>query len=394
MKYGIFIWGAFGALVALSVTGCDKMVEEREEVPGRHISLDEVAAVLSGLPLGPEQMAEVREATGTSAGNGYDEEYRMRDLFSAPGCGVGEDPSTKADAYPRPLRDLFREALLSVRTKAGSMDPEAWLDSLAASDVQIYWPYSDSWDGETLPVVTYDTGDNAAQNEGYLLQVDGSVKKVLVDEEMARERPVWVVNRNSDADYKTLEMLRREDPSWGSGGGDIIVRPQTKAGDAANTLIMRSFKAKRQFDSWLAGGSEFWIRCAGVDDYTVSTEAEMRIYEPQITDFMLVVRRNQVGEELPVNTVLISKWVEEMESCAYMMVEDDGGTRTTWKASAVVKYNSKAYGVEVEFPINSRDDIVWRGALSYGFIEKAVRKEKVADRWIGLGEVEILLEFI
>ena len=172
MKYGIIIWGAFGALVALSVTGCDKMVEEREEVPGRHISLDEVAAVLSGLPLGPEQMAEVREATGTSAGNGYDEEYRMRDLFSAPGCGVGEDPSTKADAYPRPLRDLFREALLSGRTKAGSLDPEAWLDSLAASDVQIYWPYSDSWDGETLPVVTYDTGDNAAQNEGYLLQVD------------------------------------------------------------------------------------------------------------------------------------------------------------------------------------------------------------------------------
>ena len=393
MKYGILFWGTLGALVVLPVAGCDKIDERGEDVPGRHISLEEVAAVLSGIRLGPEQMAEVREATGTSAGNGYDEEYRMKDLFAAPGCGVGEEASTKADSYPHPLRDLLREAVLSARTKADATDPEAWLDSLAASDVQIYWPFFESWDGETLPVVTYDPGDNALQNEGYLLKADGSVEKVLVDEDMARERPVWVVNRNSDADYKSLELLRREDPSWGTGGGDIIVHPGTKAVDA-KTLILRSFKVKRQFDSWLSGGSEFWIRCASVKDYTVSTEAEMRIYEPRITDFMVVVRRNQVGEVLPINSVLVSDWVEEMESCALMMVEDDGGTRTTWKASAVVKYNSKAYGVEVEFPINTRDDIVWRGALSYSFIEKALKKEKAADRWIGLGEAEILLEFI
>ena len=393
MKYGILFWGTLGALVVLPVAGCDKTDGRREDVPGRHISLEEVAAVLSGIRLGPEQMAEVREATGTSAGNGYDEEYRMKDLFAAPGCGVGEEASTKADVYPHPLRDLLREAVLSRQTKAGTLEAEAWLDSLAASDVQIYWPFSDSWDGKTLPVVTYDSGDNAEQNEGYLLKADGSVEKVLVDEQMARERPVWVVNRNSDADYKSLELLRREDPSWGSGGGDIIVHPQTKAVDA-RALILRSFKAKRQFDSWLSGGSEYWIRCAAVDDYTVSTEAEMRIYEPKITDFMIVVRRAQVGEELAINTVLVSDWVEEMESSALMIVEDDGGTKTTWKASAVVKYNSKAYGVEVELPLNTRDDIVWRGALSYGFIEKALRKEKAADRWIGLGEVEILLEFI
>lgn len=395
MKYGNFFGGALGTLVVLLVAGCDKMVEGKEDVPAGHISLEEVAAVLSGIPLGPEQMAEVREATGTSAGNGYDEEYRMKDLFAAPGCGVGEDAATKAGSYSRPLRDLLREAVLAGQTKVAAMDPEAWLDSLAASDVQIYWPFSASWDGETLPVITYDPGDNAEENEGFLLKADGSIEKVLVDEETARERPVWVVNRNSDADYKSLELQRREDPSWGSGGGEIIVHPQTtKATDDARTLILRSFKVKRQFDSWLSGGSEFWIRCAGVDDYTVSTEAEMRIYEPRITDFMIVVRRNQVGEELDVNTVLVSDWVEEMESGALMIVEDDGGTRTSWKASAVVKYNSKAYGVEVEFPINTRDDIVWRGALSCSFIEKALRKEKAADRWIGLGEAEILLDFI
>ena len=390
MKYGILFGGALGALVALSVTGCDKITEMGEVQPEGFISLEEVATLLSGIPLGPEQMAEVREATGTSAGNGYDEEYRMKDLFAAPGCGVGEEAATKADTYSRPLRDLLREAVFSGRTKALDRDPQAWLDSLAASDVQIYWPFSDSWDGETLPVVTYDPGDNAERNEGYFLREDGTLEKLLVDEQTARERPVWVVNRNSDADYKSLEMMRREDPSWGSGGGEIFVTPTTKAAGDTRALVLRSFKAGRQYDSWLSGGSEFWIRCCSMKYSTVSTEAELRLYDPQVTDFMIVVRRKQVGEELTVNTILASEYLEETEKISLMCVEDDGGTRTTWKAEATVKYNSKSYGVEVEFPLNTRDDIVWRGPLSGKFLERTI-KEKDG---IGLGDVEIWLDFI
>ena len=53
------------------------------------------------------------------------------------------------------------------------------------------------------------------------------VEEVIVDEEMAGEQPVWVVNRNSDAGYTTLELLRREDPNWGEGGGTIIIKPSS-----------------------------------------------------------------------------------------------------------------------------------------------------------------------
>jgi hypothetical protein len=41
---------------------------------------------------------------------------------------------------------------------------------------------------------------------------------------MAGNVPVWVVNRNSDAEFTPLEMLRREDPDWGEGGGTIIIK--------------------------------------------------------------------------------------------------------------------------------------------------------------------------
>ena len=59
---------------------------------------------------------------------------------------------------------------------------------------------------------------------------------------MARSRPVWVVNRNSDAGYTSLEMMRRQDPSWGEGGGTIIVKPLgavTRTDKPLKTLLLK-----------------------------------------------------------------------------------------------------------------------------------------------------------
>lgn len=95
----------------------------------------------------------------------------------------------------------------------------------------------------------------------------------------------------------------------------------------------------------------------------------MYLYNPSVTDFMVVVKRNQVGKPQELNTVLVSEWTNQLQSCAFMIIEDDGGTRTSWECSAVVKYESKSYGFEVKIPYNSRDDIVWRGSLGRKYIE-------------------------
>lgn len=370
MQYRFFFSAALAALSASLFLACNK--NNSTQTPAlpdaQGISLQEVATLLASVPLASDQLEEVFDATCSSALNGYDEEYRMRDLFAAPGTGVGASESTKAGTYAHPLRELLREAWLASATKAGTQEsPEEWLDALAQSDVQIYWPYSDRWDGSSLPIVTYDPGEGATRNEGFALQADGTVKKVMVDENTPLEHPVWVVNRNEDAQYKTLELLRREDPSWGSGG-EILVKAGTE--EPGKTLVLRSFTAHRQFDSWLAGGSEFFVKLGSVEKFQASTEAEMRLYDPNITDFMVVVRRSQMGEEIPFNAILVSEWTKQLTSCGLMVIEDDGGTRTNWKCSAMVKINSKSYGIELSLPLNTRDDIVWRGTLTRSFFER------------------------
>ena len=343
------------------------------------LTLSGVAQLFSGLPLGPEQVREVRDAVRSSSSGGYDEEYMMCDLFDAPGSGVGAaSGATRTVSYAHPLRDLIRESLTGrVRTRAGGeAEVEAFIASLAASGMQIYWPYSDSWDGETMPVITFDPESEASANVGYETRVEAdgsvSVRSVTVDEQMARRRPVWVINAHDDSGYVSLEQLRRQDPGWGQGGRIVVgTLPASRAvSNDFRTLVLKDFMMKQHFDSWFRGASEFWVKCGSVQGFTASTEAEMRLFQPTVTDFMISVKRDQLGVTLPFDAVIISDWTEQLDSFAFLIVEDDGGSRTSWKVDATVKIQSKSYGITLDIPYNQHDDIVWRGTLTSRYFEK------------------------
>lgn len=409
------------SVLLLAFSACERVDIGQDNLPvkANSVTPEAMARLLSALPIGVEQICEVRDAVGMSSGNGYDDEYMMVDLLSRPGVGVGGQPSScpssaqasqdniLTKSYSRPLRDLLREELESrTATKSpmpgisvakarseGLSDVEAVLEAIGDSDLQIYWPYEQEWDERSLPTITFDPEDNSETNIGWEICIDQSGQRslvqVVVDEEYAQNHPVWVVNRNDDSGYTTLEMLRREDPDWGSGGGTIIVHPHdrkssgtdrarsldhgqmaglTKSSGAGQSLILHSFKALRNYDCWFAGASEFWVKAGAVEDFVASTEAELKLYNPTITDFMVIVKRNEVGMNKVLDAMLVSDWKEQLQSCALMITEDDGGTRTTWNCSATVKIQSKSYGFEISLPLKSSDDIVWRGQLAYKYL--------------------------
>ncbi len=355
----------------------DKHVDKNDST---FVGLEEVAEILAVLPLNTAHFHEVYEAVTSSSGNGYDEEYTMKHLFEAPGTGVGDRVTKEGTVYEEPLRELIEGYVRSgCVTRSGDAvikNPDKFLEALAESDIQIYWPFSEKWDGMTSPVITFDPEDGSEANIGYRFIMDDDgfhhVEEVAVDEEMAEREPVWVVNRNSDAGFTSLEMLRRDDPEWGEGGGNIIVRPsetRTRQPDVdMKCLILKDFTMYRNYDSWFAGASEFFVKIGYIDDFTASTEAELKLYNPMVTDFMIVVKRNQVGVPQNFNAVLISRWSENVDA-AFMIMEDDGGTKEDWSAKAKVYVAGKSYGIEISFPLSKRDDIVWRGSLAYDWIE-------------------------
>lgn len=387
-------------LVPALVTGCQSLMDESvNDKSSSYVRLEEVAQILSMIPVDRSQLEEVHRAVVSSSGNGYDEEYTMKNIFSNPGSGVGDSETKVQGEYAEPLRDLIEDYVYSslfTKSSSGLIEPEQFLDALMESDIQIYWPFSQQWDGETLPVVTFDPEDGSEVNVGYKLIVDDDgfrhVEEVIVDEEMASDVPVWVVNRNSDAGYATLEMLRREDPQWGEGGGNIIVRPRetlrTRSNGSYKALVLKDFRALRSFDSWFAGASEFFVKIGYLEDFTAMTEAEMRLYSPMITDFMIVVKRSEVGIPLDFNAILMTDWSEDIDWCAFMITEDDGGTITEWTSKAKVIVKGKGYGFEVSIPMNTRDDIVWRGKLDYNWFDR------MDGRPSSFGDVELTFEVI
>ena len=394
MKRRILTVLAMTAVLAAACEITDNRIPEDPDEDQISVRLDEVAEILAMLPIRDSHMGEVHDAVSSSSDNGYDEEYTMRQLFIDPGSGVGDEVSKSGKSYDEPLWRLIDEQVRSMSaTKSLSMDPDRFLEALTESDIQIYWPFSEDWDGESMPVITFDPEDGAVVNTGYKIVVedDGSrhVEEVMVDEEMASEVPVWVVNRNDDAGYTSLEMLRREDPDWGEGGGSIIVNPNpTRSSEGLKTLILKEFTMNRNYDSWFAGASEFFVKIGYIEDFNASTEAELRLYSPMVTDFMIVVKRNQVGIPQNFNAILMSDWSEKADACAFMITEDDGGTRTEWVSKAKVFIEGKSYGVEITLPLNVRDDIVWRGKLAYEWFEECDQQS-----W-PFGDVDLTFEIV
>ena len=281
------------SLACMLLLSCGQAVPvpEQPDTGLPQLSLPGVARLLSELPLTREQVEEVHDAVTASAANGYDDEYMMCDLFDSPGTGVGSaGGSTRAEAYARPLRELIRTRLSErLATRSGETDPQAvdaFIASLSASGMQIYWPYPEAWDGKTLPVITFDPESEASSNIGYELKADrdGTLTvEVLkaVDENLARKRPVWVVNANDDSGYLTLEQLRRSDPEWGKGGRVIVgsappatgtLHTRTGQDDDFRTLVLKEFKMKQHYDSWFRGASEFlWLTLNGMLQYLSKT---------------------------------------------------------------------------------------------------------------------------
>ena len=248
-SFVLIVAGAASVLLIAPLTqSCDETTgQEPHPVSGTYSDsgiseLEAVARIISELPVSLDNVKEVWDAVTASSLNGYDEEYPFVNLLENPGSGVGDDLisiSTRA-SYNSPLRDLLPPDFKYERTRAG------------AEMLQIYWPYSEDWDGVSMPTITFDPENGAESNIAFRRQVsdDGSVKvlRLEIDEDYARSNPVWVINRNDDAHAVTPQVLEK------------ICRDTmtTRAVYGSKSLKLKEFKAHRQFDPWFSGGSEFF----------------------------------------------------------------------------------------------------------------------------------------
>jgi len=388
----------FAAASAIFLCSCSKESKTEETYTNAdklELTKEGLAKMFAEIPLSEIHLQEVHEAASASSGNGFDEEYMMKDLLSSPGAGVGDSKGTKAlksEKYESPLKNLISDYLKSKypSTKAG-VEVEEVLEKLSESGYQIYWPYSEDWDGKTFPIITFDPGYGAESNYGYKLVFDGEGRReridtVIVNEALAMKEPVWVINNNDDSAFTPLELIKKTRSSCSEQAHINTVETGREA--TSRMLMLKSFTMLRHYDSWFGGASEFFVKCGSVNGFTAATEAELKLYSPSVTDMMIVVKRKYKGKPVDFNSIIMTSFTNQLDQLVFLITEDDGGTTTSWKCSAVVKVASKSYGFDVDIPYHDKDDIVWRGQLSASFFQS----EDIVKGRFGDVEVSFALE--
>lgn len=298
-----------------------------------------ILRAFQSIPLDKSMAEEVSQMISFSLNNGFDECFFLREL-AIPSSEVKVSSLNKIDHS----RLLIEEALQA------SLKND-FIKALSTTNLVIYWPYSDMWDGETLPTITFMPEDEAAEwNYGYRQTVDNNghrkIEKVIVNDDYAAKYPVWII-KDSEYSYDGLPNFNRGEYEK---DGVYFNIPETKSSsDTIHVWRMSSAQVTKQYDNLFQGSSnlEITITYPAIAGY---------VHDSSIihTAFTRSEIKNKTWKS--VNLLLNTDWTPEELSNGMFVVETDGGE--TVSTTLTTKFKDPITGSEtnVSTTVNYKDD--------------------------------------
>lgn len=220
-------------------------------------------------------------------------------------------------------------------------------NSLLINDnLQIYWPYSENWDGETAPAIVYAPENiNDLSATGYIPTGNGNeLKTVTVTEDFCEKYPVWIINESETPLSKLPNFNKGENIS-----SDGICYPQSittsdypvsysSSQNTVNTWQAISMQVKRQYDTWTGGGSEIVIQVA----YPIMPgyAAGASRYEIQFKRKDIKKKRWKTLSDVYLNT----NWRPEQKNNFLLITESDPNGRNI-DIPVSLQYSDKENGI-------------------------------------------------
>jgi len=305
-----------------------------------------------------ETFQEIRAIVNLNIKFGQDENARFKDLIeNGQSVYYTGNQLKKAPTVNRLFTNLCQ-----------SINNDSTETFLINNNIQIYWPYSENWDESKVPVVTYEPLNKmATEVVAYKLNQNGTIDSLIVDEEYAKNNPVWVINQNN-TDYDNLPNFIKGKTVKNniiylienSSKLPLNVAENLPLNDSTYvySLYIGSMKAVKQWDTWIAGGSEFKFRMVGAKlvGGVQSTDYSMAIVSaPAFT-------RNDISNKKTkiLNSLINIDWGIRETANGFALWEDDGGS-----SSQPVKFDVGYDKIKVsaEFKIGSVDDLIYQIAL-------------------------------
>lgn len=364
-----------GSLICTSCQNGDTSILEvtaQPQTQSQAKSFNEVASLLTTLPMNDEIYKEVHQAVETSLNYGLDEEYRFKEILD-------NSENSKIVNHTKSSTSLgaLIKSHISQQTKTQSVEAyNKLMELMLKSDIQIYWPYSEDWDGKTAPYITF-APDNFDQEWNYAFRRNqtGGIDTVVVNEEFMENNPVWIIN-NNERKYEDI-------PSFSKGqsisknilyatSSSIENQVNTKSTNKENVYTVRlgRFMSSHQYDKVWSGGSEFAIQMGAIDQFKIETPEQLKQVSPKVTYIRLTRSRKDIKKRrwIDVNSILSSDWHPNENNAAFMIHEEDQGGTRHWDANLSVTIKSETYGFNAKIPYGSGDDMIYKTVYSRNFI--------------------------
>ncbi len=322
-----------------------------------------------------EEAHKIHNAVSDALSAGLDEIYYLKEYAAN---SVSENKVSKEQ--PTETSKMLRAALCElddvdtpeISTRASSTP----IYLFNHERLEIYWPYSENWDGTTTPVIAYAPENlSSFSTEGYIL-INGTLQKITVTEKYCMNHPVWLITENETPhnmlpNFTNGEMVSPDGILYYSNSVSTsspdsypsLPKDTTRYTpvDPVATLLLGYVRSEHQHDSWFAGGSEYVFRFMSLTNTDITCENDTSKCVPDLARTKVYFKRSEIDKKVPkdIYAIAVSDWKKSLDNIVMTLVEEDGGSKNTpYEATINVTFAGKKYGIEVSIPRGNLDDLI------------------------------------
>lgn len=355
-----------------------------------------IADLMISVPLTEDIVNEVFSAVTNGLDNGIEESYYFADVLSE----SYTKSATRSIGSESKLGYEIHRLLDTTRSNSG-IDA----DMLEYGDYQIYWPYSENWDGKTNPVITFVPEDDSQLWNYAYKQTENGIETIIVDEEFMEKNPVWIINK-ADIPYDELPNFNNNEFSKNgiyysprktvsSTDYNSTKNSTRAAGEPVYTVYLGRFMSKKNYDSAWNGGSEFAIQMGAIENMVITSPEQLKSTNPSVTYIRVTRSRNDIKHSYwkDVNAVLSSDWQPNENNAGFCIYEEDQGGTKYWDMTLSMKIKGIDIPFTLKMPYGSGDDLIYKNVYSRNFIFSTNNKKD--DKYVehSMGDVYWTLPF-
>lgn len=245
------------------------------------------------------------------------------------------------------LRNYFNE-YLSLSTKSGDEDV------IRLDNIEIYWPYSDNWDGISQPVIVFNQYDDSQYIEEdktyayrFIPQGDSySAERIIVDEAYAESNPVWIIGVS---DISLEDIVNQKNGDYEKT--NIVPRNVSTKADNVCELIANTLKSTKQHDDWVNGGSEYII-------YWFFPDNTNTVRENHTAQIKMSRKEIKNGTVRTIDFTGNFDWSIDQRYNKIKVIEFDPGGNKNIPIELSAKINNATVTLKTTISVNDNDEMV------------------------------------